>query len=137
MHQVRRDQTAVIFVRASDRQQDISAAWKRLEMGIPLQGRRFYGAFFPEAGEYWAAAELIAGDDPEVLGLEIGILPGGRFLWARLRGRPPGVYDQVAPIFEAMRHRFGTDSGRPSLESYRSAGEIDLLHPLASALSDY
>jgi hypothetical protein len=57
-------------------------------------------------------------------------LPGGRYLRARLRGDPPGVYEQIGPTFEELTRGRKPDISRPSLEHYRRYDEIDLLLPV-------
>jgi hypothetical protein len=37
----------------------------------------------------------LRGDDLEQLGFEVGTLPGGTYLHARLQGEPPAVYDKI------------------------------------------
>ncbi len=73
------------------------------------------------------------GDDPAALGLESGMLPGGRYLRARLRGEPPEVYERIGPTFEALVKTAHPDATRPSIEFYRHRNEIDLLLPVADS----
>src|SRR4029453_10668239 len=93
-------------VRVSDELPDIRAAWERLESIVPLQGRKFFGGV--EGGTaYLACAERNEGDDPDALGLESIVLPGGRYLRERLRGEPPDVYDEIAPTVPDARRAGG------------------------------
>jgi len=116
-------------VRASDDLPDIRAAWERLESIVPLQGRKFFGAV--EVGTaYLACAERNEGDDPDALGLESSVLPGGRYLRERLRGEPPDVYNEIAPTFQMLVEQAEVDETRPSIEFYRRRDEIDLLLPV-------
>jgi hypothetical protein len=75
---------------------------------------------------------LREGDDPQALGLETGMLPGGRYLRTRLHGEPPDVYGRIGPTFEALVATTPPDESRPSLEHYRRRDEIDLLLPVPS-----
>lgn len=84
-----------MYLRTEDNVSAIRRGWSRLESLVALRGRKFYGAFHPTPGEYWVCAETKEGDEPQTLGLELGTLPGGRYLQARLRGEPPGVYDRI------------------------------------------
>lgn len=69
-----------MFKRADDQQQSITRAWAELEQALgSLRGRRFYGVLDPESREYRACVELRRGDDPQMLELELGTLPGGRY----------------------------------------------------------
>ena len=81
------------------------------------------------ADDYRACVEVREGD-PVVPGLESGALPGGRYLRARLRGDPPGIYQQIKPTFDALVAQHAPDDARPSLEHYRGHDEIDLLLPI-------
>jgi hypothetical protein len=61
-------------------------------------GRKFFGTFDSSTREYRVCVQVNEGDDPAAaLGLESGTLPGGRYLRARLRGEPPGVYERIGP----------------------------------------
>ena len=127
--EVERDEIAVQFVRVPDGLEHIRRAWDELEAVVDLRGRRFYGAFDPVADDYRACVELREGDEP-VPGLEHGTLPGGRYLRARLRGEPPGIYGRIGPMFEQLTQNTKPDLSRPSLEHYRRRDEIDLLLPV-------
>lgn len=126
---VERSDVPVMCVRVSDDLADIRAAWERLESIVPLQRRKFYGAL-EEGAAYLACAERKEGDDPDALGLESLVLPGGRYLRERLRGEPPDVYDEIAPTFQMLVEHAEQDETRPSIEFYRRRDEIDLLLPV-------
>ena len=96
---------------------------------VDLHGRHFYGAFDSVADDYRACVEVRAGDELAP-GLESGTLPGGRYLRARLRGDPPGIYERIGPTFEELTRHTKPDETRPSLEWYRRLDEIDLLLPI-------
>jgi GyrI-like small molecule binding protein len=127
--EIQRDEIAVQFVRAPDGMPGIRRAWDELEAVVDLHGRHFYGAYDPVADDYRACVEVREGDDPAP-GLESGTLPGGRYLCARLRGEPPGVYERIGPTFDEMTQRAKPDETRPSLEHYRRRDEIELLLPI-------
>ena len=127
--EVEREEIAVQFVRVPDGIEHIRRAWDELEAVVALRGRRFYGAFDPVAEDYRACVEMRDGDEL-VPGLESGTLPGGRYLRARLRGDPPGVYERIGPTFEELTRERKPDLSRPSLEHYRRYVEIDLLLPI-------
>ncbi len=127
---VERDEFKVMFLRADDTQVSIDRGWRRLETLVELRGRKFYGAFHETPAEYWVCAELQDGDDPETLGLERGVLPGGKFLRERLRGAPPAIYRRIKPAFDALMKEAVPDESRPSLEFYRRRDEIDCLLPI-------
>jgi Integron-associated effector binding protein len=126
---VERKEIAVQFVRVRDGLDEIGRAWNELEAVVALRGRHFYGAYDPLADEYRACVEVREGD--ELLpGLESGTLPGGRYLRARLRGEPPGIYERIKPTFDELVAKATPDESRPSLEHYRRHDEIDLLLPV-------
>ena len=127
--EIQRDEIAVQFVRVPDGIEHIRRAWNELEAVVALRGRHFYGAYDPIADDYRACVELRAGDELAP-GLESGTLPGGRYLRARLRGDPPGIYEQIKPTFDALVAERKPDESRPSLEHYRRNDEIDLLLPV-------
>jgi hypothetical protein len=127
--EVERHEIAVQFVRVPDGIEHIRRAWDELEAVVALRGRHFYGAFDPVADDYRACVEVREGDEL-VPGLESGTLPGGRYLRARLRGDPPGVYERIGPTFDELTCEQRPDMNRPSLEHYRRYDEIDLLLPV-------
>ena len=127
--EIERDEIAVQFVRVPDGFANIRRAWDDLEAVVTLRGRHFYGAFDPVANDYCACVEVLT-EDELVPGLESGTLPGGRFLRARLRGDPPGVYERIGPAFAELTRQAKPDGTRPSLEHYRRREEIDLLLPI-------
>lgn len=127
--EVERDEIAVQFVRVPDGLDDIGRAWNELEAAVALRGRHFYGAYDPVADDYRACVEVREGD-ALAPGLESGTLPGGRYLRARLRGEPPGIYEQIKPTFDALVAQHPPDETRPSLEHYRRHDQLDLLLPI-------
>ena len=74
--------------------------------------------------------EVRDADDPEALGLETAVIPGGAYLRARLRGEPPAVYERIAPTFEELSRAAAADETRPEIEFYRRLDEIDLFLPI-------
>ena len=126
---VEREALEVQFVPSTDEMGEIRRAWQELEAAVNMEGRRFYGAYYPYEKEYRACVEVREGDQ-RVPSLATGTLPGGQYLRTRLTGEPPDVYDQIRPTFERLVKRAEPDPGRPSLEQYRRRDEIDLLLPI-------
>jgi GyrI-like small molecule binding protein len=126
-------ETRVMFWRTTDDPAKFGPMWERLEALVGLRGRTFFGAFYRSTQEYRVCVERREDDDPAALGLESGTLPGGRYLRARLRGEPPGVYERIGPTFEALVKEANPDETRPSIEFYRQRDEIDLLLPIATS----
>ncbi|HEY3765943.1 MAG TPA: hypothetical protein VGL44_12370, partial [Gaiellales bacterium] len=69
-------------------------------------------------------------DDPQALGLEPGMIAGGRYLHTRLRGQPPGIYEQIGPAFDALAAAAPSDETRAGIEYYRRHDVIDLYLPV-------
>ena len=120
-----------MFLRTRDVVEDIQRGWARLEQLVGTRGRKFYGALDVPTGEYRVCVERKAGDDASALGLETGVLPGGRYLRATLHGEPPAVYDRIGPTFNELEGSAAQDPTRPEIEFYRKRDEIDLLLPIA------
>ena len=127
---ITRDETQVMFLRSADDPAVFAPLWGRLEALIGLRGRKYFGAFYESTQEYHVCVQMKDGDDPTVLGLESGTLPGGHYLRARLHGKPPGVYERIGPTFKALMKTARRDGTRPQIEFYRSFDEIDLLLPI-------
>ena len=130
---VERPEIAVMFLRARAEPAEMRQAWTALEELVGLRGRKFFGAMYPSREEYRACVQVRDDDDPDSLGLESGTLPGGRYLKARLRGSPPGVYERIPTTFAALLESASPDPTRPSIEFYRRHDEIDLLLPIAAS----
>lgn len=122
-----RNEVLVMFLRSKD----IQRGWARLEELVGTRGRKFYGALDVPTGEYRACVEMRQGDDAAALGLESGVLPGGRYLRARLHGEPPAVYERIGPAFTELERSAAPDPTRPEIEFYRKRDEIDLLLPIS------
>ena len=127
---VTREDTPVRYVAAADEIAGIREAWTRLEVVVPLRGRRFFGVVWP-SGMYWACVERQASREDG--GLDEGVMPGGRYLRMRLRGEPPDVYDRIPGAFEALAAGVARDPSRPDIEHYRRRDEIDILVPLSTS----
>jgi hypothetical protein len=130
---IERDETPVMFARTADEVAAIGRGWARLEALVGVRGRKFFGAFYAATREYRVCVQLREGDDPAALGLELGTLPGGRYLRARIRGEPPEVYERIGPTFEALAKAADPDDSRTGIEFYRQRNEIDLLLPVSPA----
>jgi hypothetical protein len=128
---VERDEVTVMFKRVVDEQAAIERGWAELEQSVgSLRGRKFFGTFDPATREYRVCVQLREDDHPDELGLEVGKLPGGRYLLVRLQGEPPAVYGLIAPTFERLAKQADPDPNRPSIEFYRRRDVIDLLQPV-------
>jgi hypothetical protein len=128
---VEREELAVMFIRTPDDPEQFGPAFRRLEELVGTRGRKFYGAFYPREKEYRACVLAQDGDDAAALGVEAGMLPGGRYLRTRLRGEPPELYARIGPTFDKLVGLAAADESRPSIEFYRRHDEVDLLLPVA------
>jgi hypothetical protein len=129
--QVERTSTPVMYLQTADGDGPaIGAAWDRLERLVGLRGRSFLGVFDTAAGWYRTCVALRDGDDPAALGLPTTVIPGGRYLRARLRGDAPAIYDRLAPTYAELQQAGALDLSRPGIEYYRRADEIDVLMPV-------
>ncbi len=126
-----RDAVPVMFKRVDDEQDAISRGMAEVEAAVGLRGRKFYGAFDADGDEYRVCVQVREGDDAKALGLELGVLPGGRYARVRLTGEPPDVYRLIGPTFERLSQRPDRDRSRPGIEFYRRRDVIDLLLPVA------
>lgn len=127
---VDREPAQVVCVRTADEPAAMTRGWTQLEALTGTRGRRFYGVFDTDSGEYRVSAQVREGDDPVALGLESRALPGGRYLRARLRGEPPASYERIAPTFAALEKLVTVDHARPYLEFYRRHDVIELFLPI-------
>ena len=128
---VEREDTPVIYIAWPGKPEDIPSAaqraWQDLEALVPIQGRKAYG-WYPPAMEYRACFSLREGDEPEALGLQHTVLPGGRYRRARLKGED--VYRRIGETFDALAEGAAVDERRPWLELYRRHDEVDVLIPI-------
>ena len=129
---VERPDVQVMFVEVADRPEEIRRGWTLLEDTIgSLRGRKFLGAFDEAVGRYRACVQVTPDDDPASLGLSTGVVPGGAYARARLRGEPEELYQRIPSTFAALEASVERDRDRPGIEVYRRHGEVDLLVPLA------
>ena len=99
---ISREPTPIMFRRVADDHATIRKAWQSFETAVGLKGRKFFGLFDASIDEYWVCVKLKDSDDADALDSEIGEIPGGRYLRARLEGEPPGVYERIPAGFDAM-----------------------------------
>ena len=80
--------TKVMFIETADDPAAMAPAWVRLEASLKsLRGRRFLGTF-DLGGRYRVAVAVRNEDDPQALGMETCVVPGGTYLRIRLDGEP-------------------------------------------------
>jgi hypothetical protein len=105
--------------------------FERLERCLEtLRGRKFYGLYYPQTGEYRACVALRKEDDPTALGFIQDVIPRGVYLRTRIRGEPDEIYPQIPSTFAELAAKTTPDPTRPSVEYYRRRTELDLLLPI-------
>ncbi|HLN78878.1 MAG TPA: hypothetical protein VK204_17680 [Nocardioidaceae bacterium] len=111
--------------------ESIQAGWPEFESRFTsLRGRRMMAVIFPEQGIYRLATVMRDEDDPDALGLNMGVLPGGPYLQLSLEGDARSVHRNIGPAFEELRGLGEVDPTRPCIEVYRSPREVDCLQPV-------
>lgn len=105
-----------------------------LESRMPeLRGRRMYGVFFQNTGDYYCAVRL---DDVQTddMGFEHGTIPGGYYARRKYKDWGPRI-GEIATWFSQLQKECA-DSGltiddeRPSIEFYRSLTELIIMAPV-------
>jgi hypothetical protein len=131
---VDREEIEVLRVLANWNGTGPAGAMHTLESKLPnLKGRRFYGTFrpLPDGEEYFACVERVPSDDPAAMGLEVGHIPGGRYVRRKLLNWELVIRaGKLGEYFEEMVRTHGCDPARPSIEYYRSMSEMHLLVPV-------
>jgi hypothetical protein len=134
---VDRPRIEVLRVRADMKGKGPKAAFDVLESKLPsLKGRRFLGTvrILDDDEEYYACVERLPTEDPEALGLEVGTIPGGRYVRRRVWDWESVVAaGKMKEISEEFARGYVLDPERPSVEFYRSMKELHILLPLAAA----
>lgn len=122
-----RAEVEVLFVRADRGPAGAPAAFEKLERRLStLRGRKFLATC--RADDYRACVKRDPDDDPEAMGLEVGVIPGGLYARQKLRGGP----ENIAATFDAMAREFVQDPARPCIEFYRRQDEVILFLPVAA-----
>lgn len=109
----------------------IQAGWPEFESRFTsLRGRRMLALVFPERAVYRLATSMRAEDDPDALGLTMGVLPGGPYLRLALEGDGMSVHRNIGLAFEELRALGTYDTTRPCVEVYVSPQAVDCLLPV-------
>ena len=69
------------------------------------------------------------GENPEVLGLETMVIPGGKYARIKIEDWEQHT-DLIGSSFEKMASEKEADLARPRIEFYRSQKELILLFPI-------
>ena len=126
--------TQVIVCRAeTDRQNDIKAAWKKLESSLPtITGRQFYGLCYSDltGSVYFAGVVPLHTEEIVSLGFPTLSLRGGRYARVKLKDWSKHL-DQIPKLCDELCRAFEKDPTGPTVEYYRSQSELHILVPLA------
>ena len=126
-----RDDAPIMYLDVAFDVESIQAGWPEFESRFTsLRGRKMMAVIFPEQGIYRLATVMRDEDDPDGLGLNMGVLPGGPYLQLSLEGDARSVHRNIGPAFEELRGLGEADPTRPCIEVYRSPREVDCLQPV-------
>jgi hypothetical protein len=126
-----RHDEAIVYLDVACDVESIQAGWPAFESRLPsLRGRVLMAAVYPERGIYRLATQMQGDDDPDALGLRMGLLPGGPCLQLSLEGGALAVHRAIGPAFEELHGMGARDPARPCLEVYLSAERVDVFLPL-------
>ncbi len=126
-----RDDAPIMYLDVAFDVAAIQAGWPEFESRFTsLRGRKMMAVIFPEEGIYRLATAMRDEDDPDALGLDMGVLPGGPYLQLALAGDARSVHRNIGPAFVELRGLGELDPARPCIEVYRSPREVDCLLPV-------
>lgn len=104
----------------------------QLEKLVGLKGRKFYGVFWQNTGEYWAATKIKKTDNQSLLRFKTGIIPGGLYVCEILEGRYQDLVKAIGPTFKRLSQQYPVDFQRPSIECYKRFTEFVLYLPITN-----
>jgi len=122
----------VMYVKSKNGVFGSKQAFSILESRLPtLKQRKFYGVLFgePETGEYRACVKITEQDNPEAMGLDTWIIPGGKYAKRKIKDWWKNI-KEIGLTFEEMSKEYEVDFSRPSIEFYRSQKELIALLPI-------
>jgi hypothetical protein len=126
-----RDDVAIVYLDVAADVESIQGGWPTFESRFSsLRGRVMMAAVYPERGIYRLATLMRNEDDPDALGLSMGVLPGGACLRLVLAGDPPVVHGRIGRAFETLRGLGEPDPSRPCLEIYASPTRVECYLPV-------
>ncbi len=109
-------------------------AVEAIEAKLPtLRGRKCFGVFFPESGEYRSCVSILEGENPEQLDLPTWILLGGKYARTKIKDWDQKVSragEVIGQTINEMTAQINIDNTRPFIEFYQSHTELHLLLPI-------
>jgi hypothetical protein len=126
-----REDTPIMYLDVAFDVDAIQAGWPEFESRFTsLRGRKLMALVFPERAVYRLATLMRDEDDPDALGLSMGVLPGGPYLQLSLQGDSRVVHRNIGLAFEDLRALGEYDTTRPCVEVYLSPQTVDCLLPV-------
>lgn len=126
-----REDVAIVYLDVATDVESIQAGWPEFESRFPsLRGRSLMAAVYPERGVYRLATVMRGDDDPDSLGLRMGLLPGGPYLRLSLEGETLHVHREIGPAFDELHGMAAHDPSRPCLEVYLAPTRVDCFLPV-------
>ncbi len=124
------DSIRVTYVEAKGGLSGVREAWSELESRLlDLKKRKFYGTYQVNDEVYRACVALRDEDEPEALDMPEWTIPGGRYAREKVLDYSSRV-EVIGETFVSMAKEYKSDPNRPSIEFYRSQGEVILLLPI-------
>lgn len=98
-----------------------------------LKGRKMYGVFYPNRGEYFACVKLDE-EHPDDMGFERAVILGGEYAKEKIENWTSKI-PELGSVFKVLAEEckkcgYEVDSSRPSIEFYRSFTELILMVPV-------
>lgn len=112
--------------------EDVQSAFDSLEKKIlKRSSRKMLGTLNVnnDIPEYKACVEQVDLDNPDFLGLESSILPGGKYISGKLINWTMNTH-LIKEMFGEMSYKYIFDASRPQLEFYKSKRELILMLPI-------
>lgn len=128
------DDITVAQVKSTSGPAGAALAFNKLEAKMNgLRGRKMYGIFYPQLGDYFASVKLDK-DFPDDMGFISGIIPGGKYAKQEIKNWGSKV-KEIGSSFEKLKEScrqngYEIDDRRPSIEFYRSQKELFIMLPV-------
>ena len=117
----------VLYVIAENLEK-VKEAFNKPESRLPSMSSRIcYGTY--HKGVYRACATLLNDDNPQALGLDIYMIPGGKYAIDKIDDWPKHI-SEIGPRFMEMIKKVQADESRPSIEYYKSGSVLILYLPI-------
>jgi hypothetical protein len=107
----------------------IQEIWPLFERLVGLRGRKMYARAYGRLSTHTVCTPIKPDDDPEILGLAKGTLPGGAYLRGRLTGEPSWIYPRIGLAVRELESHVEVDPDRPVVEFYRRHDQVELWIP--------